>query len=98
MGGWPRFISFLVPTRRDILDRVRVTGPLTSRDLPDTCVKLWVSTGWNGDKNVTMLLGFTVQRGEITVAGRKAMTTAIDREIADLARWLDLPITRVDRE
>ncbi|HQZ36969.1 MAG TPA: crosslink repair DNA glycosylase YcaQ family protein, partial [Ilumatobacteraceae bacterium] len=57
--------------RRDILDRLRSEGPLSSRDLPDTCVRPWASTGWNNDKNVTMLLGFMVQRGEITVAGRK---------------------------
>ncbi len=57
--------------RRDILDRLRTSGPLSSRDLPDTCVQPWASTGWNNDKNVTMLLGFMVQRGEITVAGRK---------------------------
>ncbi len=57
--------------RRDILDRLRANGPMSSRDLPDTCVRPWASTGWNNDKNVTMLLGFMVQRGEITVAGRK---------------------------
>jgi uncharacterized protein YcaQ len=27
----------------------------------------------------------------------KAMTTAVDREIADLAKWLDLALSRVDR-
>ncbi len=57
--------------RRDILERLRTHGPQSSRDLPDTCVQPWASTGWNNDKNVTMLLGFMVQRGEITVAGRK---------------------------
>jgi uncharacterized protein YcaQ len=56
---------------RDILDRLRSSGPLTSRELPDTCVKPWASTGWNNDKNVVMLLGFLVQKGEVVVAGRK---------------------------
>jgi uncharacterized protein len=56
---------------RDILDRLRSSGPLTSRELPDTCVKPWASTGWNNNKNVVMLLGFLVQKGEVVVAGRK---------------------------
>ena len=57
--------------RRDILDRLRTNGPLTSRDLPDTCARPWPSTGWTNEKNVTILLGFMVQRGEVMVAGRK---------------------------
>ena len=31
--------------RRDILDRLRSDGPLTVRDLPDTCVLPWSSSG-----------------------------------------------------
>jgi uncharacterized protein YcaQ len=56
--------------RRDILDRLRDHGPLTTRDLPDTCAKPWASTGWNNNKNVAMLLEFMVQRGEVAIAGR----------------------------
>jgi uncharacterized protein len=57
--------------RRDILARLRDSGPLTVRELPDTCVKPWTSTGWNHQKNVSMLLDFMVQRGEVAMAGRK---------------------------
>jgi uncharacterized protein len=57
--------------RRDILDRLRSSGPLTSRDLPDACAKPWASTGWNDNKNVAMLLDFMAQSGEVAVAGRK---------------------------
>jgi len=57
--------------RRDILDRLRASGPLPSRDLPDTCDKPWQSTGWTNNKNVTKLLDLMVQRGEVAVAGRK---------------------------
>jgi hypothetical protein len=32
--------------RRDILERLRESGPLTSRDIPDTCTVPWASTGW----------------------------------------------------
>jgi uncharacterized protein YcaQ len=55
--------------RRDILERLRADGPLPKSELPDTCVKPWASTGWNNNKNVTMLLGLLVQRGEVAVAG-----------------------------
>lgn len=57
--------------RRDILDRLRASGPLTSREIPDTCARPWASTGWNNNRNVTMLLDFMAQRGEVAVAGRK---------------------------
>jgi uncharacterized protein len=57
--------------RRDILGRLRASGPLQSRDLPDTCDKPWESTGWTNNKNVTKLLDFMTQRGEVAVAGRK---------------------------
>ena len=57
--------------RRDILARLRSDGPLTSRELPDTCVQPWVSTGWTNNKTVTRMLDFLVQRGEVAVAGRR---------------------------
>jgi uncharacterized protein len=57
--------------RRDILDRLRADGPLSSRDLPDTCEKPWSSTGWTNNKNVTRLLEIMSQRGEVAVAGRQ---------------------------
>jgi uncharacterized protein len=57
--------------RRDILARLTDGGPLPSRDLPDTCMKPWQSTGWTNNKNVTRLLEFMVSRGEVAVAGRK---------------------------
>jgi hypothetical protein len=57
--------------RREILDRLRDAGPLPSRELPDTCEKPWGSTGWTNNRNLTQLLEFMVQRGEVAVAGRK---------------------------
>jgi uncharacterized protein YcaQ len=57
--------------RRDILKRLRSSGPLTSRELPDTCVVPWESTGWTNNQNVIKLLDFMVQRGEVATAGRK---------------------------
>ena len=58
--------------RRDILDRLAGSGPLTSRDIPDTCVVPWASTGWTNNRNVTRMLEFLMMRGEIAIAGRVA--------------------------
>jgi hypothetical protein len=56
--------------RLDILARLEASGPLPSRDLPDTCQAPWKSTGWTNNRNVTQLLEFLVLRGEVAVAGR----------------------------
>ena len=55
--------------RRDILDKLHDEGPLPSRALPDTTVLPWQSSGWNNDRNVRMLLGLMVRRGEVAAAG-----------------------------
>jgi uncharacterized protein len=56
--------------RRDILKLLRRSGPLVSRDIPDTSVVAWASSGWTGDRNVTQMLEFLMMRGEIAIAGR----------------------------
>ncbi|ELS58256.1 DNA glycosylase AlkZ-like family protein [Streptomyces viridochromogenes] len=56
--------------RRDLLDRLAASGPLPSRELPDTCELPWKSSGWSNNRNVTKLLELMVQRGEVAVAGR----------------------------
>ena len=75
-AGWP---SYEKPRlwmrdndrfRRDILDRLADSGPLTSRDIPDTSVAPWASTGWTKNRNVTQMLEFLMMRGEIAIAGR----------------------------
>src|SRR6188472_3897550 len=39
--------------RRRVLDVLRTSGPLQSRDIPDTSEVPWESTGWTHDRNVT---------------------------------------------
>jgi uncharacterized protein len=56
--------------RRDILDLLGGSGPLTSRDIPDTCAVPWASTGWTNSRNVTQMLESLMMRGEIAIAGR----------------------------
>jgi hypothetical protein len=56
--------------RRDILKLLARSGPLSSRDIPDTCVVPWASTGWTNNRNVTQMLEFLMMRGEVAIAGR----------------------------
>jgi len=56
--------------RRDILKLLRRSGPLSSRDIPDTSAVPWASTGWTNNRNVTQMLEFLMMRGEIAIAGR----------------------------
>jgi hypothetical protein len=73
--GWQKSIGDWVHVndacRRDILARLEASGPLPSRELPDTCAKPWRSTGWTNNRNVTQLLEFMVLRGEVAIAGRQ---------------------------
>ena len=57
--------------RQDLVDELRRDGPLTWRELHDTCIVPWRSTGWNNNRNVAMMLEMMVLRGEVAVAGRR---------------------------
>src|SRR4029077_11596831 len=56
--------------RRDILKRLRKSGPLSSRELPDTAAVPWASTGWSHNRNVTQMLEILMNRGEVAISGR----------------------------
>jgi uncharacterized protein YcaQ len=56
--------------RRDILKLLGSSGPMTSRDIPDTSVVPWPSSGWTNNRNVTQMLEFLMARGEVAIAGR----------------------------
>jgi uncharacterized protein len=58
--------------RRDILELLERSGPLSSRDIPDTCSVPWASSGWTHNRNVTQMLEFLQSRGEVAIAGRVA--------------------------
>jgi len=57
--------------RSRILELLRESGPLTSRQIPDTSEMPWQSTGWTNNRNVTQMLAFLAARGVIAVAGRQ---------------------------
>jgi len=73
--GWRRaqteWVAANEACRQDILERLRGDGPLTARELPDTCAVPWKSSGWNNNRNVAMMLEFLVLRGEVAAAGRR---------------------------
>ena len=56
--------------RRDVLATLKRSGPLPSREVPDTCVVPWPSSGWTNNRNVTQMLEFLTIRGEVAIAGR----------------------------
>ena len=56
--------------RRDVLELLRKSGPLLSRDIADTSVVPWESTGWTGNRNVTQMLEFLSARGEVATSRR----------------------------
>jgi uncharacterized protein YcaQ len=56
--------------RRDVFRLLKKSGPLASREIPDTCVVPWASSGWTNDRNVTQMLEFLMSRGEVAIAGR----------------------------
>jgi uncharacterized protein YcaQ len=74
-GDWRQrardFIAGNAVFRQSILDQLRADGPLLSRQIDDSKLKVgWVSTGWTHEKNATRMLEFMGARLDIVVAGR----------------------------
>jgi uncharacterized protein len=80
--------------RRDVLDLLGRSGPLLSRDIPDTHVVPWPSSGWTNDRNVTQMLEFMMMRGEVAIAGRQGRQRVWD--LAERVYPADTPIVPVD--
>src|SRR5919204_1071972 len=85
--------------RWDVLDLLRQSGPLLSRDIPDASVVPWQSSGWTGNRNVTQMLEFLSARAEVATAprnGRERLWDLAERvypavaEVVPLAeaRWI----------
>ena len=78
MQAWPtrdearEWLEVNEPFRYDILDRLEAQAPLLSREIPDTSVVPWQSSGWTNNRNVTQMLEFLMMRGEVAIAGRRA--------------------------
>ncbi len=100
MARWPsreqhrRWLEANDRFRRDVLARLTASGPLTSRDIPDTHQVPWASTGWTGDRNVTQMLEFLMMRGEVAVAGRRGRQRLWD--LAERVYPADLPVVPLE--
>ncbi|HEX6194756.1 MAG TPA: crosslink repair DNA glycosylase YcaQ family protein [Jiangellaceae bacterium] len=66
------------PFQRDILDLLERKGPLLSRDIPDTSIEPWPSTGWTNNRNVTRMLELLAVRGHVAISGRKGRQRYFD--------------------
>ena len=66
------------------------SGPLASRDIPDTSEVPWASTGWTNDRNVTQMLEFLAARGVIAVAARRGRQRLWD--LAERVYPADMPV------
>ncbi|GAB2569042.1 winged helix-turn-helix domain-containing protein [Kribbella endophytica] len=58
--------------QQDIFAVLRDRGPVTSREIPDTCPVPWKSTGWTNNRNVTRMLELLVATGQVAISGRIA--------------------------
>ena len=57
--------------RADVLARLRAEGATATGGIPDTSSVPWPSSGWNNNRNVTMMLEILLARGEVAVAARE---------------------------
>jgi uncharacterized protein YcaQ len=64
--------------RNEVLDILDADGPLPSREVKATAQVPWQSSGWNVDRNVRMMLGCLLSRGEVAVNGRKGTQKKYD--------------------
>jgi uncharacterized protein YcaQ len=69
--------------RRYVLRELELRGPLLSRELVDTSVRTWESSGWYGPRNVSVMLELLEARGLVAIVGRRG-----GHRLWDLAeRW-----------
>ncbi len=54
-----------------ILEEIRQKGALPSKHFEDKSQAAWHSTGWTGNRNVSQMLGYLWEKGEIMVATRE---------------------------
>jgi uncharacterized protein len=80
--------------RNEVLDILDADGPMRSRDIHATAQVPWRSSGWNGDRNVRMMLECLLGRGEVAIDGRQG-----NQRLWDLAERVYPPgVEAVPRE
>jgi uncharacterized protein YcaQ len=86
------------PFRDDVLALLEERGPLLSRDIPDTSVVAWPSSGWTNNRNVTKLLEMLVLRAEVAVSGRRGRQRLFDLAERVYPTLPSLDVTEAARE
>ncbi|MEQ1737080.1 MAG: crosslink repair DNA glycosylase YcaQ family protein [Rhodoglobus sp.] len=81
--------------RDDVLELLEADGPLVARDIPDTSIVSWPSSGWNNNRNVTMMLENLAKMGEVAVAGRRGRDRLWD--LAERVYHSDIPTVPLEQ-
>lgn len=82
------------PFRCDILALLEKEGPLLSRDIPDTSVEPWPSSGWTNNRNITRMLEALALRGQVAISGRRGRQRYWD--LPERVYPADLPSMELD--
>lgn len=64
--------------RDDVLETLRMDGPVPQPDIEDTATVPWRSSGWNTSRNVAMMLEALQGSGEVAVAERRGAVRVWD--------------------
>ena len=100
-GDWRQrardFLAENAEFRWSILDQLNAEGPLQSRQIDDSKVKVgWESTGWTHGKNTTRMLEFMGVKLDVVVAGRVGQERLWD--LPDRVIPADAPQTELTKE
>jgi uncharacterized protein YcaQ len=74
-SAWARrvrsWLEINEPFRRYILDEMASRGPLYANEIEDRSLQPWQSSGWTNSRNISTMLGFMWEQGDITVIRRQ---------------------------
>jgi uncharacterized protein YcaQ len=100
MAQWPerestrRWLDDNDEFRGDVLEKLELDGALSARDIPDTSIVSWPSSGWNNNRNVMMMLQCLMMSGEVATAGRRGRDRVWD--LAERVYHADIPTIPFD--
>ncbi len=95
MAEWPdrestrRWLDDNREFEDDVLLLLTEEGAKTTREIPDTSIVPWPSTGWNNNRNVMMMLENLMRAGRVAVAGRRGRDRLWD--LAERVYHADIP-------
>jgi uncharacterized protein len=95
MAEWPerestaRWLDDNEPFVDDVLELLENEGAKTAREIPDTSIVPWPSSGWNNNRNVMMMLENLARQGRVAVASRRARDRVWD--LAERVYHADIP-------